>query len=266
MENSDTTREIIRRNIYTDDDEYGTFQTDVEENEARAWNPLQTIKSEEEAADDYLQTWDAKTCNYQRQKLGKSPCYIPKDYEKCDESDKLRAHEITMDELLAKEGVSGNECLEEVRQQFYAYAKMMDMVYELCQGEFDINICEIPKIDFVIEDKDDSGYYAKMKAIKQRIKEEQEEANDIILSGDDIMGGLINDFGGNENDEKIINDKSLLSYPGFDIFLYVLIGVIIFGVIFILMIKKCVESKTGNNVRYEQLNKSKIYGSFYQMV
>ena len=33
--------------------------------------------------------------------------------------------------------------------------------YELCQGEFDMNVCEIPTIDFMI-DKDDDTYYQKI--------------------------------------------------------------------------------------------------------
>ena len=46
--------------------------------------------------------------------------------------------------------------------------------------------------------------------------------------------------------------------------LHWLIGAIVIGLIFVLLIMKCVGSKKEND--HQQLNKSKMYGSFYQMV
>ena len=75
--------------------------------------------------------------------------------------------------------------------------------------------------------------------------------NDEIISDDTVMDGSVKTA-----------TNSLYSYPGFDILMYVVIGVVIFGLIFVLLIKKFCEPK----IIDRPLNKSKIYGSFYQMV
>eukprot|EP00483_Globobulimina_turgida_P010822 UN10843 len=118
---------------------------------------------------DFMQTWDAKTCNYQRQRSEKSACYVPAAYEKCTSDDYVRRDELSIEELLKKEGVAGNDCLEEVRINIYSWAKAMGLLYELCMGEFDdYFVCKTPEFDFVI-DLDEEGYYETLSSNKEQM-------------------------------------------------------------------------------------------------
>lgn len=229
LENSDETNAAIEI-LRAEDGE-----SEVDRYQHKTWKYILNLMNDESTKDiyketDYVQTWAAKTCNFQRQRQGMEPCYLPQEYEKCSIDDFKRKSELTLDELLKKEGVAGNVCLEEVRANIYPWAKSMDLLYEVCMGEFDEQImCSSPKIDFMI-DADDEVYYDKLLNIKSKMKQ---EASAKVITNDKAEAKE------NYIPEIIDGGNIIQNYPRFDVMGYLIVAFIIGGCAFIVMIRNC---------------------------
>eukprot|EP01084_Bolivina_argentea_P230600 389030_1 len=206
LDNSKHTMDIIKKQSVSKIDEY----------QMKLWDYMfdNIIIKDIYSESDFLQTWQAKTCNYQRQIRAKEPCYIPDEYEKCNDNDYLRKDDLTIDELLNKNGIKNNDCLEEVRINLYSWAKTMGMLYELCMGKFDeYFVCDMPNIDLIIE-YDDEKYYNKLIVNKQK------------------MNGM--------NQMDVIKDNVKIgNYTQFDIMKYLVIAFVIGGCALIAIIGNC---------------------------
>ena len=253
LKNSDETKDIVQ-SMRSD-------MSPVDEYQQKTWEYIEELMRNDDDEEtfskkDYLQTWDAKTCNFQRQRLGKEPCYKPQEYEKCGEDDYARRHELTLDELLSKEGVSGNDCLEEVRFTNYAWAKAMNQLYELCMGDFDdYFVCESPKVDFMTE-YDEEGYYRKMRANTKRMRREHRSQNKEEEDEED-----------EELDVVLIGDIDIGNYPRFVVFRYLLIAFIFGGAAFIAMVSHCCnEYNTKLKPMKHESSPSFRYGSVMEML
>jgi len=104
------------------------------------WDILNTmdmdVKSKSKA-------WSQMTCEYSRAAAiargTAQACNIPEYIEDCNNY-KLNKNgdiNITLTELLNKEGVHDNDCLQNIRINFYDYAKNMGVLLQLCNGDFD---------------------------------------------------------------------------------------------------------------------------------
>merc|ERR1719320_324078 len=90
---------------------------------------------------------------------------------------------MTLAEMLAKHGVAGNSCLEEVRKNAFAFAKNMGVLLQLCRGDMDATtVCEAPRIDFVV-DGDDADYIEKLRAVAQRMQRERDGDEAELFAG-----------------------------------------------------------------------------------
>ena len=263
LENSDQTNQAI--DALRDDD----GESEVDRYQHKTWKYIERFMNDETMngfdQKDYIQTWSAKTCNFQRQRLGKEPCYIPKDYEKCSNDDYERRDEITIDELLSKEGVSGNDCLEEVRIKLYAWARTEGMIYDLCMGYLDkYHICNAPKIDFMI-DSDDDIYYNKLMANRDRMNKEDTEKN----GGETNNNMLLNkvNYGTKKEGLPKIGGR-IGDYPKFDVMGYLIAAFIIGGCAFLIVIRQCFNecNSTFLNNDKKQKNKHHYYGSIIEML
>eukprot|EP00484_Ammonia_sp_Unknown_P020004 CAMPEP_0197030500 /NCGR_PEP_ID=MMETSP1384-20130603/9728_1 /TAXON_ID=29189 /ORGANISM="Ammonia sp." /LENGTH=623 /DNA_ID=CAMNT_0042459871 /DNA_START=16 /DNA_END=1887 /DNA_ORIENTATION=+ len=253
-------------------------ESEVDRYQHRTWDYMDKLWKDETFGHDfqeadYLQTWSAKTCNFQRQRLGKEPCYVPQEYEKCTQDDYERREEISLDELLQKEGVKGNECLEEVRTNMYGYAKMVNLVYELCTGQFDkYHVCEAPMIDFMI-DSDDEVYYEALIANKQRMKMEMQQMQKVAMDADG-EGQVKKDRGTvlQELDRKsqgLPVMGAIGNYPKFAPVSYMLIAFVVGGLAFITIVARCCSryhAKKGTDRGVSATRNSFTYGSVVEML
>jgi len=226
VQNSDETLAMIKQ-LRMDE----TMTSEVDAYEHATWKYLDKLMDADSenvySKKEYLQTWQAKTCNFQRQRVGKQACYLPIEYEQCSDEDYARRHELSMDELLNKQGVAGNDCLEEVRFNNYAWAKSIGKLFELCNGELDeYFVCDPTdlNIEFMIE-LDDDTYYRKLMANKQQMMREQEaNANeDLEWRADDV----------------VIGDIDMIHYSDFVMFRYLMIAFVMGGIAFFVMLNQC---------------------------
>eukprot|EP00485_Elphidium_margaritaceum_P001109 CAMPEP_0202697796 /NCGR_PEP_ID=MMETSP1385-20130828/11103_1 /ASSEMBLY_ACC=CAM_ASM_000861 /TAXON_ID=933848 /ORGANISM="Elphidium margaritaceum" /LENGTH=625 /DNA_ID=CAMNT_0049354343 /DNA_START=41 /DNA_END=1918 /DNA_ORIENTATION=- len=214
---------------------HGDEGSEVDVYQQRVWTEIERLKTLASFADyddaDWLQTWHAKTCNFQRQRRNAMPCYVPVDYEKCTDDDQVRGDAITLEELLQKDGVHGNTCLEEVRGNLYAWAKQSGLVYELCAGRFDdYHVCPLPVIDFMI-DEDDAHYYDALLAMKEKMRSEDlalhADENNLVMAKSNVVSA------------PLIGEIADLIYPMYHSIVSTMIVLVMLGVAIFTMLRYC---------------------------
>jgi hypothetical protein len=90
-----------------------------------------------------VETWAQMVCEYKRgtavARGTAQPCEMPEYIETCDdmERNEFGDIDITLDELLNKDGVRDSECLKGIRIELYDYCSASHTLHDLCNGLFD---------------------------------------------------------------------------------------------------------------------------------